>query len=289
MALDTTTVAAQAGTITIGSFTVNRIGFGAMRITGEGIWGEPADKPAAQQVLRHAVELGVNFIDTADAYGPEVSENLIAETLQPYDGLVIATKGGMTRSGPGQWVPDCSPGHLRAALDGSLQRLGVETIDLYQLHTVDPKVSFQESLQALMDLQKAGKIKYIGLSNVEPEQLRQALEMTNIVSVQNNYSLQNREHEDVLKLCEDNHLAFIPYFPLGSGDLTAVEGPLKEYAEKYQVTPGQIALGWLLAHSPAILPIPGTSSLEHLEENVAAAKVHLDDQDMLKLTQLYHV
>lgn len=277
--------AQKAGTIVVGSHTVNRMGYGAMRLTGQGVWGEPANRDAAKTVLKRAVELGVNFIDTADAYGPEVSENLIAEALSPYDGLVIATKGGLTRPGPGQWVPDCSPAHLREAIEGSLKRLQLEQIPIYQLHTVDSNVDFMESLQTLIDLKQEGKIQHIGLSNVEPEHLKQAIEATEVVSVQNNYNIGNREHEDVLNICEDNGIAFIPYFPLGSGDLTAPDGPLAEYAAKYQCTTGQIALAWLLKHSQAMLPIPGTSSIEHLEENIAAAGLEFDDADMMALDQ----
>lgn len=285
--MENTIHASNAGTITVGDDTVNRIGFGAMRITGRGIWGPPPDEVAAASLLKRAVELGVNFIDTADAYGPEISERIIAATLKPYDGLVIATKGGLMRPGPDKWQPDCSPQHLREACEASLERLGVKQISVYQLHTVDPKVPFAESLQTLLDLQAEAKIKHIGLSNVEPENLKQALTMGKIVSVQNNYNLANREHEDVLKLCEDNKIAFIPYFPLGAGNLTASDGPLMSYARKYDATPGQIALAWLLAHSPYMLPIPGTSSMNHLEENIAATTVQLDDDDIRGLTALY--
>ncbi len=275
--------ASDAGTVKVGNFAVNRMGFGAMRLTGEGIWGEPADRELAKQVLKEAVQSGVNFIDTADSYGPAVSENIIGETLKPYDGLVIATKGGMIRPGPGVWRQDCSPEHLEEALNGSLERLGVRTIDLYQLHTVDIKVKFCDSLQALINFKNQGKIRHIGLSNVEPENLEEALGMTEIASVQNNYNVANREHEDVLKMCEENGIAFIPYFPLGHGDLTAADGPLAPLAEKYQVTPGQIALAWLLARSKVMLPIPGTSSLEHLRENIAAASLKLAPEDLEKL------
>lgn len=278
---------ANAGTTTIGEFSVYRMGFGAMRLTGEGVWGPPQDEQAAQEVLKKAVEYGINFIDTADAYGPEVSEKMIADTLRPYEGLVIATKGGLLRDGPGQWRPDCSPEHLRQACDDSLERLGVESIDIYQLHTVDPKVPFEDSLQTLIDLKAEGKIKHIGLSNVEPEHLEQALQMTQIASVQNNYNLANREHEDVLKICEAHSIAFIPYFPLGSGELTAPDGPLTPYAQKYDATTGQIALAWLLAHSPVMLPIPGTSSLDHLAENVAACAITFDASDKTALDELY--
>jgi pyridoxine 4-dehydrogenase len=276
--------ATHAGVLTIGDLKINRLGFGAMRITGEGIWGEPKDHNAATAVLKRAVELGVNFIDTADAYGPEVSEKLIAEALKPYpDDLVIATKGGLTRMGPGQWIPDCSPAHLREACEASLQRLDVEQIQLYQLHTVDPKVPFKESLQTLIELKDEGKIKHIGLSNVEPDHLTTALEMTEIVSVQNNYNVMNREHEDVLKLCEERGIAFIPYFPIGGNVGGVSQAVLDDLADKYEVTVRQIALSWLLAHSPVIVPIPGTSSVAHLEENVAATAIKLSEEDLNRL------
>lgn len=278
---------ANAGTITVGEFNVYRMGYGAMRLTGNGIWGQPSDVKNAEAVLRKAVEYGVNFIDTADAYGPEVSENMIADVLYPYENIIIATKGGLTRPGPGNWVPDCSPQHLREACDASLERLKVDAIDVYQLHTVDPKVPFKDSLQTLIDLKAAGKIKHIGLSNVEPEHLEAALQMTQIASVQNNYNLANREHEDVLKICEQHGIPFIPYFPLGSGELTDPTGPLADMAKKYDASTGQIALAWLLAHSPVMLPIPGTSSLEHLAENVAACSIEFEATDKETLDKLY--
>lgn len=275
--------ASDAGTVKVGNFTVNRMGFGAMRLTGEGIWGEPANRELARQVLKEAVQSGVNFIDTADSYGPEVSENIIAETLKPYDGLVIATKGGKLRPGPGIWHDDCSPKHLREACDASLKRLGIEQIDLYQLHSVDIKIDYRSSLQTLVDLKNEGKIRNIGISNVAPENLEQALAMTEIASVQNRYNVLDRESETVLKMCEENGIAFIPYFPLGSGKLTASDGPLAPLASRYQATPGQIALAWLLARSKVMLPIPGTSSLEHLRENIAAASLKLAPEDLEKL------
>lgn len=282
--------ARAAGTVRIGDFHVNRMGFGAMRLTGEGIWGPPADKDGALQVLRRAVDLDINFIDTADAYGPEVSENLIAEALHPYDGVIIATKGGNLRPAPGQWTPDGTPKHLREACEASLQRLRIDRIDLYQLHRVDPLVPFKDSFSTLLELQKEGKIRHIGLSNIEPEHFRTALELggtSGIVSVQNNYNLYNREHEAVLELCEEHNVAFIPYFPIGGGqsNLTG-DSALKDIADKHQATERQIALAWLLARSPVMLPIPGTSSIEHLEENVAAAKIKLDSNDMEWLNQL---
>ena len=277
--------AKDSGQIKIGSFTVNRMGYGAMRITGEGIWGEPRDREAAKAVLRRAVELGTNFIDTADAYGPEVSENLIREALHPYAGIVIATKGGLTRQGPGEWTPDCSPEHLRKALDASLKRLDVGSIDVYQLHTVDQNVPFMDSLITLIELQAAGKIKHIGLSNVNLEQLKQAVAAVEIVSVQNNYNFANRtESEEILEYCAANGIAFIPYFPVG-GDGTDLAA-LQAVADKHKSSVHQIALAWILHHSPATLPIPGTSSIAHLEDNIASGNIKLDDEDLAKLDQL---
>ena len=273
--------ASTAGQIRIGHFYINRIGFGAMRITGNGIWGEPDDRGAMIELLKAAVDLGVNFIDTADAYGPEVSENLIKEALFPYTGIVIATKGGMVRGGPGMWSQDCSPSHLRQACEASLKRLNVDTIDLYQLHTVDSRVPFEESFQTMLDLQKEGKIKDIGLSNIEPENFETALNMGSFVSVQNNYNVFNREHEDVLRLCEEHSIAFIPYFPVG-GNIAGGLGNelLSQVAQKYQATNHQIALSWLLNHSDNIVPIPGTSSIEHLKQNIAIGDVKLDNEDI---------
>ena len=275
--------ARKGGTFKVGDFYICRLGFGAMRLTGSGVWGEPADREVAKELLRRAVELDVNLIDTADAYGPDVSENLIAEALWPYEGIIIATKGGLTRGGPGQWKPDCSPDHLHQACEASLKRLRVKRIDLYQLHAVDRRVPFEDSLQALIELQQAGKIRYIGLSNIEPHHLRTALAMTPIVSVQNNYNLFNREHEDVLRLCEERGIAFIPYFPIGGGQTDMKQRRLQLVADKHRATTRQIALAWLLAHSPVIMPIPGTSSIAHLEENIAAASIHLDGDDLAGL------
>jgi aryl-alcohol dehydrogenase-like predicted oxidoreductase len=276
-----------AGTVMLGDFHINRIGYGAMRITGAGIWGEPENREEAERVLLRACELDVNFIDTADAYGPEVSEKIIADVLRPYEGIVVATKGGITRNGPGSWIPDCRPQHLRQACEKSLQRLGVERIDLYQLHTVDPKVAFEDSFQALLDLQKEGKIRYIGLSNIEPMHFKRAIEMGNFVSVQNNYNILNREHEDVLKLCEAYNIVFIPYFPMGGNQVGGLaHGQLTTMAAKYKASPRQIGLAWLIAHSPITLPIPGTSSIQHLEENVAAAAIKLDTLDLKQLDSL---
>lgn len=270
-------------TIQIGDRTVNRLGFGAMRITGEGIWGPPADHDAAIQVLKRAVELGVNFIDTADAYGPEVSENLIREALSPYDGLLIATKGGMVRGGPNQWSPSGSPEHLREACEASLKRLAVEQIELYQFHRPDPEVPFVDSVRIFAELREEGKIKHVGLSNVTTQQLEKAMELVPIVSVQNNYSVLNREHEAVLKLCERHGIAFIPYFPIGGNVGGLAEQTLDAIAVKHEATMRQIGLAWLLAHSPVMVPIPGTGSVEHLEQNMAAADIELDDDDMAQL------
>jgi aryl-alcohol dehydrogenase-like predicted oxidoreductase len=277
--------ATRAGTITIGgSDTVNRMGFGAMRITGPGIWGEPEDPAECRRVLRRAVELGVNFIDTADSYGPEVSERLIGETLYPYPpGLLIATKGGQRRPGPGQWEPDGRPEHLRKACEGSLRRLRLETIDLYQLHRPDPKVRYEESLGALVRLREEGKIRMIGVSNVTLGHLETALRMAEAVSVQNRYSLADRESEPVLRRCEELGLAFLPWGPLGRGELTRPSSALQEVARRHGATPGQIALAWLLARSPEMLPIPGTSRVAHLEENVAAAAIELDSSEVQAL------
>lgn len=276
--------ATHAGVLTIGDMTINRLGYGAMRITGEGIWGKPDDEANAKKVLRRAVELGVNFIDTADAYGPEVSENLIAAALKPYDGLVIATKGGLTRSGPGEWHPDGRPEHLREACDASLKRLGVDCIDLYQFHRPDPNVPFEESVQAMADLQKSGKIKHVGLSNVSVDQLESARKIVPIVSVQNQYNIQKRDSEDVLKVCEDSGIAFIPWFPIASGNMSDhTKELLTSIAALYHASTNQVAIAWLLKHSPVMLPIPGTSSLQHLEENVAAAAIELSDESLSAL------
>jgi pyridoxine 4-dehydrogenase len=278
------TGAGAAGTVTIGDdLSVNRMGFGAMRITGRGIWGEPPDRSTALGVLHRAMELGVNFIDTADAYGPEVSENLIAEALHPYDGVVIATKGGLLRDGPGRWRPDCSPGHLRAACDASLKRLGVDSIDLYQLHTVDRRVPLEESVGTLVELQRAGKIKHIGLSNVDERQLGRAQKVAEIVSVQNRYNVSDRTSEGVLEACETQGIAFIPWYPLATGELTRPGGPLDESVRAHGSSPAQVSLAWLLARSPVMLPIPGTSSLEHLQENIDAAGVELSEDEMTRI------
>ena len=272
--------------VTIGNdLTVRRFGFGAMRLTGPGIWGEPQDHKAALVLLRRVVESGVNFIDTADSYGPEVSENLIAEALHPYPpGLVIATKGGLVRPGPDRWDPDCSPAHLRQACEASLRRLKLERIDLYQLHTVDPRVPLPESIGALVELQSQGKIRHIGVSNVNLDQLAQARGFARIVSVQNRYNLQDRTHEAVVDECTRQGMPFLPWYPLGAGNLASATGKLAEIARRHRAKPTQIALAWLLRRSPAMLPIPGTSSTEHFEENLAATRIQLSDDEVTTLT-----
>ena len=267
-----------------GDLDVVRMGYGAMRITGEGIWGEPDDPEEARAVLRRVVELGVNLIDTADSYGPEVSERLIGETLHPYpEGLVIATKGGLTRPGPGDWEPDGRPEHLREACEGSLRRLKVERIDLYQLHRIDSKVSPEEQFGILAELREEGKIRHVGLSEVSVEEIEQAREIVPIASVQNRYNLTDRGSEDVLDFCEREGIGFIPWFPLATGDLARSGGPLDEIADRHDATPGQIALAWLLMRSPVMLPIPGTSSVEHLDENVGAAEIRLEAEEFEEL------
>jgi pyridoxine 4-dehydrogenase len=263
-----------------GDLTVNRLGFGAMRVTGEGIWGWPPDRANALKVLRRAVELGVNLIDTADAYGPETSELLIAEALYPYPkGLVLATKGGLTRPGPGQWVPDGTPQHLKQAVDGSLKRLRLEGIDLYQLHRIDPKVPMEESLGAIKEMKDAGKIRHVGLSNVETEEIERARKIVPIVSVQNRYNIEDRKSENVLAYCEKQSLGFLPWFPIGGTRGLKSENALNAVAKAHSVSVFQVALAWLLERSPVMLPIPGTSSVEHLEENVAAAKLKLAPEE----------
>ena len=282
----TTTTVADAGSLDLGGdLTVNRLGFGAMRLTGPGIWGEPEDPEECKRVLRRALELGVNLIDTADSYGPEVSERLIAEALHPYPNeLVIATKGGLLRPGPGRWEPDGRPAHLKAACEGSLRRLRLDTIDLYQLHRPDPKVPLEESLGALVELKQAGKIRHIGISNVSVEQQLQAQRVTAIVSVQDRYSLTDRELEPVLEECSAQEIPFIPWRPLA--DEVAARGALARIAARAGATPAQVALAWLLAHSPVMLPIPGTSSVAHLEENCSAAQLRLAPSDLKELDAL---
>ena len=270
-----------------GDLTVNRLGFGAMRVTGQGIWGWPPDRQNAQKLLKRAVDLGINLIDTADSYGPDVSELLIAEALYPYPKeLVIATKGGLTRPGPGRWVPNCRPEHLKQALEGSLKRLRLERIDLYQLHTVDRKVPIEESVGALKQIQDAGKIRHIGLSNVNRKEIDRAREIAPIVSVQNRYNIEDRESEDVLVYCEKEKLGFLPWFPIGGGNGLKSKNPLNTAAKAHGVSVFQVALAWLLQRSPVMLPIPGTSSLAHLEDNVAAAKLTLTSDEWKAIAAL---
>ena len=280
--------AKKSGEFLIGNdLCVTRLGFGAMRITGDGIWGEPADRAEAVRVLRRAVELGINFIDTADSYGPGVSEEIIAEALHPYPtGLVIATKGGFGRPGPNQWVENGKPEYLRSACEQSLRRLRLERIDLYQLHRIDPKVPAEDQLGTLKDLQAQGKIKHIGLSEVSVEQIQHARTMVSIVSVQNRYSVTDRGSEDVLEYCEQEKLGFIPWFPLAAGRVSGSESPIGRMAAQWRATPSQVALAWLLARSPVLLPIPGTSKVEHLEENVAAVNLKIDANRMQELDGL---
>ena len=278
--------AASAGTIKLGGeLSVHRLGFGAMRLTGEGIWGPPKDRKAALAVLRRAVELGVNFIDTADSYGPNVSEELIAEALFPYPaGLVIATKGGWNRPGPNQWTHDATPSHLRSAVEGSLKRLRLQRIDVYQLHIPDPAVSFDDSVGTLAKLKEEGKIRLVALSNVTQEHIERARKIVPIVSVQNRYSFADREWDYVVSYCERNGIAFIPWFPLGAGRVAGEA--LQGIARAHQATPMQVALAWLLQRSPIILPIPGTSSTEHLQENVAAASLRLTGEEFESLSRV---
>jgi pyridoxine 4-dehydrogenase len=277
--------AARAGSMTLGAdLPVRRMGFGAMRITGPGIWGDPPDRENAKRVLRRAVELGVNLIDTADSYGPEVSENLIAEALHPYPaGLVIATKGGLTRNGPGEWQRNGKPAHLRRACEGSLKRLRLERIDLYQLHAVDARVPLEESVGELARLQKEGKVRHVGLSNVGVEELRRARSIVPIVSVQNRYNVGDRASDGVIDVCTRESIGFLPWRPVGMGELTRSDGGLETVARRRGATPEQVALAWLLHRSPVVLPIPGTSSVAHLEENVAAAALELSDADLALL------
>jgi pyridoxine 4-dehydrogenase len=263
-----------------GDLEVRRLGFGAMRITGNGIWGPPADPEAARRLLRRVVELGVNLIDTADSYGPEVSENLIAEALYPYPAdLVIATKAGLRRTGPGEWPRDARPERIKECCEGSLRRLRLERIDLYQLHAPDPEVPLAESLSALRELQEQGKVRHIGVSNVSAGDLAQARELVEVVTVQNRYNVAERDSEGVLEACERGGIGFIPWFPLATGRLARKGGPLEQIATRRGATPGQVALAWLLRRSPVMLPIPGTSSVEHLEENVAGARLRLTDEE----------
>ncbi|MGB9471594.1 MAG: aldo/keto reductase [Candidatus Acidiferrum sp.] len=278
--------AAVAGTIKLGGeLPVHRLGFGAMRLTGEGIWGPPKDRKAALAVLRRAVELGVNFIDTADSYGPNVSEELIAEALYPYPaGVVIATKGGWNRPGPNQWTHDATPSHLRSAVEGSLKRLRLDRIDVYQLHIPDPVVSFDDSVGTLAQMKDEGKIRLVALSNVTQEHIERARRIVPIVSVQNRYSFADREWDYVVTYCERNGIAFSPWFPLGAGRVAG--DILQQIARARNATPMQVALAWLLKRSALMLPIPGTSSTEHLQENIAAASLHLSDEEFSSLSRV---
>lgn len=280
------TNASAAGTFFIGgSLPVHRLGFGAMQLTGPGVWGEPKNPEEARAVLRRAVDFGVNLIDTADSYGPGVSERLIAEALYPYpDGLVIATKGGFTRQGPDLWTVDARPEYLLKCIEMSLKRLKLETIDLYQLHRIDSQVPLEDTLGALKLMQDQGKIRYIGLSEVNVRQIQQAKRIVDIATVQNDYSLANRRSEPVFDFCEENKIGFIPYYPLGDGRLVSSGGVLEKIANSKQATPAQIAIAWLLKRSPVVIPIPGTSSQKHLEENIGAATVELTDKEFNDLS-----
>jgi aryl-alcohol dehydrogenase-like predicted oxidoreductase len=276
--------AGTAGSIDVGGdLTVNRLGFGAMRITGDGIWGQPADRDEAKAVLHHAIELGVNFIDTADSYGPHVSEELIGETLYPYpDDVVIATKGGLERTGPGQWPVNGRPEHLIEACEGSLRRLKLEQIPLYQFHRPDPGVPLEDSIGALVTLKDQGKIRHIGLSNVNEEQVRRAQRLTPIVSIQNRYNVDDRRSESLIDLCEQEQMVFLPWAPIQNLDANRV---VQEIARSHDATPRQIVLAWLLARSPQILPIPGTGSVSHLDDNIAAATIKLTPAEVASVTQ----
>jgi aryl-alcohol dehydrogenase-like predicted oxidoreductase len=275
--------ASAAGTLDVGGdLTVNRLGFGAMRITGPGIWGEPADPDEAKRVLRRAVELHVNFIDTANSYGPDVSENLIAEALYPYpDDLVIATKGGLVRPGPGRWEPDGRPEHLRESCEGSLRRLKLDQIPLYQLHRPDPKVPYAESIGTLVELKEEGKIRHIGVSNVTENEFRQAAKLTPVVSIQNRFNVSDRASEPLVDLCEEEQLIFLPWAPISQSD----DNPaVRDAAKAHGASERQVVLAWMLARSPQILPIPGTGSVEHLESNVAAASLELSREQVAAIT-----
>ena len=281
-------MSAHPDTLAIGGdLEVFRLGFGSMRITGAGIWGDPPDPAGARELLRHIVERDVNLIDTADSYGPEVSERLIAEALRPYpENLVIATKGGFERPGPGQWVPNGRPDRLKRCCESSLLRLKLERIDLYQLHTVDPKVPIEDSIAALAELQDEGKIRHIGLSNVSVEQIERAQQIAPIASVQNHYSVVDRASEDELRFCEDAGIAFLAYFPLATGELAESGTALAEIADRHGATPAQVALAWLLQHSRVTLPIPGTGQIAHFDENIEAAELELEEDELEALDEL---
>ncbi len=270
-----------------GDLEVFRLGFGAMRITGQGIWREPPDPAATRELLRHVIERDVNLIDTADSYGPEVSENLIAEALRPYpENLVIATKGGFERPGPGLWEPNCRPYRLKRCCEASLLRLKLDRIDLYQLHTVDPKVPIEDSVAALAELQEEEKIRHIGLSNVTVEEIERAQQIVAVVSVQNQYNVANRASEDVLRFCQERGIAFLPYFPLAVGELAESGTALADIAQSHGATPAQVALAWLLQHSPVTLPIPGTNQVGHFDENRDAAELELEEDELEALDEL---
>jgi pyridoxine 4-dehydrogenase len=278
------TTATAAGTFRIGGdLEVHRLGFGAMRITGSGIWGPPADHDEAIAVLRRLPELGIDLVDTADSYGPNVSEDLIHEALHPYEGITVATKAGQTRSGPREWAPVGRPEYLRQSLEMSLRRLELDEIPLWQLHRIDAKVPREEQFGAMKEFQDEGKVRHLGLSEVSVEEIEAAREVVEVATVQNLYNLTNRQSEDVLEYCEQEGIGFIPWFPLAAGDLAKPGGPVAEAAEAHGATTGQIALAWLLERSPVMLPIPGTGSVEHLEENVGAAEIELTDDELATL------
>jgi aryl-alcohol dehydrogenase-like predicted oxidoreductase len=285
MTTATTPNASASGTFALGGdLHVNRLGYGAMRLTGEGVWGEPKDIENAHKVFRRAVELGVNFIDTADSYGPEVSERILGEALAPYQsGVVIATKAGLTRQGPNKWLPVGRPEYLQQQVEMSLRRLKLERLDLWQLHRIDPKVPVEESLGVIARLQRQGKIRHVGLSEVKVPDIEQARKVVEIVSVQNEYNLGNRKHDDVVDYCTQHNIAFIPWFPVAAGKLAQPGGKLDSAARQHGSTVSQLSLAWLLHRSPVILPIPGTSSLGHLEENIAAGNVQLSDAEWSEL------
>lgn len=272
-----------SGTVRIGDLPVHRLGYGSMQLTGPGVWGDPPDKQEAIRVLRRAVELGVDFVDTADSYGPHSAEELIRDALRPYNGVLIATKGGLVRTGPGEWKPLGRPEYLRQEVEMSLRRLGLDRIELYQLHRIDPHVPAEESLAELVALQREGKIRHIGLSQVNVAQIEQARKTATIVSVQNLYNLTSRRADPTLEYCQREGIAFIPWFPIGGGVLTRSAGALQDVAAEYATTPAQVALAWLLHRSPAMLPIPGTASVAHLEENVAAASLRISGQQYQRL------
>jgi pyridoxine 4-dehydrogenase len=280
------TTATSSGTFKIGGdLEVTRLGYGAMRITGDGIWGPPKDHDRAIEVLKKLPDLGVDFIDTANSYGPYVSEELICEALNPYDGVSVATKAGLTRQGPNQWLPVGRPEYLRQECEMSLIRLGVDQIDLWQLHRIDRKVPREEQFGVMKELQDEGKVRHLGLSEVSVDDIKEAQEVFDVATVQNIYNLTNRQHEDVLEYCQSDGIGFIPWVPLAAGDLAKPGGPVAEAAEAHDATPGQIALAWLLQHSEVMLPIPGTGSVEHLEENVAAADIELTDDEVATLNE----